>query len=262
LFWDRVGNAKGGVLMAYKSLILGIFFSMGIFAIKSGIGLSYYLLQTVSNRARAGAYLLYACSYLVIFFASHVILKNMDLTQHLSAVQDLLQSGMLIHLTLAGMMILWGMVLLKRNTSTHQKSMGWLLLAAPCPVCATVILFSVGFLMTCFPDFSMAVTLMLYTAFIVINLLAVFIAVFWKVHSNGSAETLLGGAMLLIAAYFLLSVTIMPQFADVDKIYRLAMHHSGSKIEQSRELFVFLICISGLFLGGFGVMTLKTRRTR
>ncbi len=248
--------------MVYKSLILGILFSIGIFAIKGGIGLSYYLFQRVSKPVKAGVCLLYAGSYLLIFLASDMILKKIDLIRHFTAVQNFVQSGMLIHLIMAGMLIIWGVVLLKQDSTPHRRSMGWLLLAAPCPVCATVIFFSVGFLITCFPDFSMGVTLALYTAFIMLNLLTVLVMAFWKTHLDTPAESLLGGAMLLIAAYFFLSVTIMPQFADADKIYRMAMYQSDSTVEQTRHLFLFITCIAALFLGGFGAMTLKTRRTR
>ncbi|NNK00146.1 MAG: hypothetical protein HKP58_07010, partial [Desulfatitalea sp.] len=148
--------------MIYKSLILGILFSIGVFSVKSGVGLSYYLFQTVSKRTRLGTYVLSAGAYLLVFLASVLILKKIELIRHMDVVQDFVQSGMLIHLIMAAMLMVWGVVLLKRDGTLHQKSKGWLLLAAPCPVCAIVIFFSVGFLMTCFPDFPMGVTLVLY----------------------------------------------------------------------------------------------------
>ena len=125
-----------------------------------------------------------------------------------------------------------------------------------------VIFFSIGFLMTLFPDSSRAVILLLYMAFILLNLITVLAMGFWKRKSGTLPETLLGGAMLMIAAYFLLSVTIMPQFTDVDKIYRMALYHRDKTGEHTHHLFLFLTCIAVAFFGGFGRMILKIRRAR
>ncbi|MBU1056043.1 MAG: DUF2162 domain-containing protein [Proteobacteria bacterium] len=246
--------------MIYKSLILGVLFGIGIFAIKGGIGLSYYMFQKNSVRNKVGMSLLYALTYLLLFTVSAVILEKIDLIRHFAAIQNFVQSGMLIHLIMAGMLIVWGVVLLKKNSVSNNSSKGWLLLALPCPVCATVIFFSLGFLITFFPEFPMRVVLLLYLAFIVINLISVLVMVYLKKRSDSQAESFLGGAMILIAAYFILSVTIMPQFADVDKIYRLAMYQSDSAVGQTGQIFLYLIFITVLFLGGFAATTVKTKR--
>jgi predicted transporter len=247
--------------MVYKNLILGILFSIGIFAVKGGVGLFYCLSKTASNRLRAAACSLYALSYLLIFLASGLILAKIDLIRHLDAIQFFLQSGMIVHLLMAGMLIVWGVLLLKRNTGSEHGSKGWLLLAVPCPVCAFVIFFSVGFLMTCFPDSSRTVIVFLYMTFILLNLMTVLVMGFWKMERGTPPETLLGGAMLLIAVYFFLSVTIMPQFADADKIYRMALYSPDTTAEQTPHLFLFLTWVAASFFVGFGRMTFKIRRT-
>jgi predicted transporter len=245
--------------VVYKSLILGILFSIGIFAVKGGIGLFYYLSKTASNRLRAATCLLYTLSYLLIFLTSGLILAEIDLIRHLEAIQSFLQSGMIIHLLMAGMLIVWGVLLLKRNAGCGCSSKGWLLLAVPCPVCAFVIFFSIGFLMTCFPDSSRAVIILLYMAFILLNLITVLAMGFWKRGRGTPPETLLGGAMLLIAVYFFLSVTVMPQFADMDKIYRMALYQPDTTVEKTQHLFLFLTWVAAAFFGGFGRMTFKIR---
>lgn len=246
--------------MAYRSLILGILFSIGIFALKGGVGLSYYLSGTVSKRAKAGVCSLYALSYLLVFLISALILEKIDLIRHLDVIQGFVQSGMLVHFIMACMLVVWGVCLLRRTGKPARKSRGWLLLAVPCPVCMTVIFFSVGFLMTCFPDSGKTVTLLIYGAFILINLIGLALMGFWKKRRETSPESLLGGAMLLIAFYFLLSVTVMPQFADAEEIYRMALRPSDTATIQPRHLFFFLICIVATFSGGFGAMALKIRR--
>lgn len=74
-----------------------------------------------------------------------------------------------------------------------------------------------------------------------------------------SAECLLGGAMVLLGAYFLLSMAVLPQFTDVDKIYRLARSHAPA---QPRDLttLVPLVALTLLtFLAGFGLTQKKIR---
>lgn len=247
--------------MIYKSLILGILFSIGIFAVKGGVGLFYYLSKTTSTRLRAGTCSFYALSYFLIFLASDLILEKINLMRHLETIQSFLQTGMIVHLLMAGMLIVWGVLLLKRNTGSGRGSKGWLLLAVPCPVCGLVIFFSVGFLMTCFPDSSRTVIVLLYMAFILLNLMTVLAMDFWKMGKGTPPETLLGGAMLLIAVYFFLSVAIMPQFADADKIYRMALYQPDTTVEQTPHLFLFLACVVSAFFVGFSGMTFKIRRT-
>ena len=38
--------------MVYRSLVLGILFSMGIFAIKNGVGLHYFLTKKMTPKAK------------------------------------------------------------------------------------------------------------------------------------------------------------------------------------------------------------------
>ncbi|MBT8341093.1 MAG: hypothetical protein HKP58_12135, partial [Desulfatitalea sp.] len=104
--------------------------------------------------------------------------------------------------------------------------------------------------------------LVLYAMFMMINLLTILVLRLWKQYRNSSADSLLGGAMFFIAVYFLLSVSIMPQFADVDKVYRMAVYQSGSTAEPPRQLILFLSCMVILFAGGFSATALKARRTR
>ena len=48
------GRKKKEGNMVWKSLILGVVFSIGVFAVKCGVGLQYYILKTPSKKKRAG----------------------------------------------------------------------------------------------------------------------------------------------------------------------------------------------------------------
>jgi predicted transporter len=72
-------------------------------------------------------------------------------------------------------------------------------------------------------------------------------------------ESLLGGAMILVAVYFFLSVTVLPQFADVDKIYRLAMYQGQKPSQERVHLVPFSILTATAFVGGYGFKSKKIR---
>jgi hypothetical protein len=69
----------------------------------------------------------------------------------------------------------------------------------------------------------------------------------------------LGGFMLLVAAYFILSVTIMPQFADLDKVYRLAGYGSDLPGWDSSRLLPTAAVLVAAFLIGWGNTYRKIR---
>jgi predicted transporter len=244
--------------MELKSLILGIVFSLGIFAVKSGVGLSYYMSRTTSTRARIGSWAGFAVTYLLVFAAAGFILEKVDLMRHLEAIQKWIQSGMLVHLLMAGMMMLWGVRLLRNNGAFSTQSKGWLLLAIPCPVCATAILFSLGFLVAVYPDSLWMTAALLYGIFVLISLLAGRMMAAKKPRT--SPESLLGAVMLIIAAYFFLSVAVMPNFADIDKIYRMACSSPKAPQPHIPHLLVFLAVVVATFLSGFSVAFYRIRR--
>ncbi|MGD8835731.1 MAG: DUF2162 domain-containing protein [Desulfobacteraceae bacterium] len=245
--------------MAYQSLILGVLAGIGIFAVKSGVGISYVVLRQERIRTKAAGFIIFAMVYGFVFATAAWILPKIDPVRHLAAIQSFIQSGMLVHLAMAGLMMGWGLVLLKQNTASQSKSRGWLMLAVPCPVCVTVIFFSAGFLITCFPETPKTVVLALYLAFVLINLATLSgIGLYRKRHAM-LPESLLGGAMILVAVYFFLSVTVLPQFADVDKIYRLAMYQGQKPSQERVHLVPFSILTATAFVGGYGFKSKKIR---
>jgi predicted transporter len=246
--------------MIYQSLILGVLFSIGIFAVKSGVGISYFVAGQEKKRAKAGAFLLFALTYFIVFAAAAFILDRIDPIRHLTAIQTFIQSGIIIHLVMAGLLMAWGITLLKQTNGSRLKSKGWLMLAVPCPVCVTVIFFSAGFLITCFPDTPKSVVTALYLAFVIVNLVTMGMIFLYRKRQATPPESFLGGSMLMIAAYFFLSVTVMPQFADVEKIYRLAMYQGQTHSQEVLHIVLISILTAAAFLGGYGFKSIKIRR--
>ncbi|MGD9950225.1 MAG: DUF2162 family putative transporter [Desulfobulbus sp.] len=245
--------------MVYKSLIMGVLFSIGIFAGKSGIGLAYLLGRTPSWQAKIVRILAFALLYGLLFALVAIGLRVLDPLAHLEGIQHFLQSGMQIHLLMAGVMILWGLVLLRTSHHHGSGSRGWLLLTLPCPVCATVIVFSIAFCLSLFPDRFPQVVGGLYLAFLCISLAAMGLMLGLSRVSKQSAEMLLGGTMILLGAYFLLSMAVLPQFTDVDKIYRLARYQTPGQPQDLTALLPFLILSLLTFAAGFGLTHKKIR---
>jgi len=264
--------------MELKSLILGLFFSIGIFGIKSGIGLQYLFYQQKSLSGKIVFFLLFASVYFCIFMGCAQILNRIDILRYFEMIQTFFKSGMFIHIMMAVLMTIWGIRLLKRDDHSHQASYGWAVLAVPCPVCVTVIFFTVAFLLSYFLDSGNAAVLSAYAGFVGIdsgnaavlsayagfvgiNLLTVILLSFWQTRSNSTPESFLATAMLIIAAYFFLSVIVMPQFGDLDKIYRMAQYKGENRMIDIKHTVSLYVLIAASFSVGFLLMRRKTGRS-
>lgn len=238
--------------MLYKSLILGVLFSIGVFAGKSGIGLAYLLGRTPSWKGKIVRILAFSLLYGLVFGLAAWGLRVLDPLEHLESIQSVIQSGMQAHLLMAGVMTAWGLTLLRKPYRHATSSRGWLFLALPCPVCATVIVFSLAFAFSLFPDHFALTAGALYLAFLVISLAVMGLMLGLGRMTEQSAESLLGGAMVLLGAYFLLTMAVLPQFTDVDKIYRLASHRTPGQSQDFVTLLPLVVFTLLTFLAGFG----------
>jgi predicted transporter len=233
--------------MELKSLFLGLAFSVGIFAVKSGAGLSYLLRRETKLRWRLAAICGFIVSYALVFCLAWFLVNRVDLFSHLDRVMLFFKNGMTLHILLAALLLVWGVTLLKRGDGPEARSHGWLLLALPCPVCFSVILFSGAFLHNLLPDVPW-LFVWLYAGFILISLISgLALARLGKEHG-------LGSIMVLAALYFLITIAVVPQFGDIERIYRLSLN-SVTILENSRLPWL-LVGMSLAFMVGF----LKTIR--
>lgn len=245
--------------MVMKSLILGVLFSVGIFGIKSGVGLSYCFAGSARTRTKVGAFSLFTLTYLLVFSGAVLMLQYVDFVRYLDMVQQWLRSGMLVHLVIAALMLGWGILLLKNSDGTSGVSRGWLILAMPCPVCLTVILFSTAVLLSYFPEHLVRTAVLFFLAFMGVSLLTSAVVSLLLKRSTFGPNGFLGGAMLLMAAYFLLSAIVMPQFGDLEMIYRMACYHNDTgAVDVTSEINVAL-ATAAIFFTGYGLTMKKIR---
>ncbi|MBM9614821.1 DUF2162 domain-containing protein [Desulfobulbus rhabdoformis] len=251
--------------MIYKSLIMGVLFSIGIFAGKSGIGMAYLIgrKNNTSLKAKLTKVLAFSLFYALFFALIGLGLHVLDPLAHFASIQSFLRSGMQVHLILAAVMVGWGLLLIRRpHEHNRAASRGWLLLTLPCPVCATVIIFSIAFCLSLFPDQFPQVVGGLYLAFLGISLVSMGIMLGIKSISKQSAESLLGSGMLLLGIYFLISMAVLPQFSDIDKIYRLAQYHVATHQQSLTSLAPVVVLTLLTFTAGFGHTFQKIRSSR
>lgn len=234
--------------MELKSLILGLAFSVGVFAVKSGAGLAYMLRRNRGIKRRIAAISVFLTAYGAVFLLSRFLVTRIDLTASIDGMMMFFKSGMTLHLVLAGLMLLWGTGLLKRRTGGDEQSRGWFLLAVPCPVCFSVILFSSAFLYSMRPDAPL-VFVCFFAGFAALSLVS---ALCFSLVRVDTPEHGLGAVMVLTALYFLITIAVVPQFRDAERVYRLGL---GSAPGISLKQAFFLAAGTGL---AFTAGALKT----
>jgi predicted transporter len=247
--------------MEMKSLILGMVFSMGIFAVKSGVGLHYFAVRTRHLKSTVVVLLSWSGGYLLLFWLMFAVLRQFDFLQHIEMVQDLVTSGMFVHTAMAILMGVYGLILLQK-THVPKKSRLWMLLVFPCPLCLMVILLSLGFLLSYFPDIRWEILSAVWAGFVGIALATLLIMKTVVAGKRSMPESLLGAAMLFIAAYFVLSVMLMPQFGDIDKIYRLATYQGDHTKTSLTQIAGMILILAVFFMMGFASGKKTMRRER
>ncbi len=236
--------------MEIKSLILGLVFGLGIFALKSGIGLGYLLAVSAGRSRKTALFSWHLLAYGALFPVSWLVLTQVSLLAYFPQLQKLFASGMALHLISACLMAGWGSWLLVRARPVQAGlSKGWLLLSLPCPVCATVILLETAFIMALYPDHSVIAMGGMAAVFSVIqSVSAVFFCQRFSINQS-RAEQLLGQLMCGLAGYFLLSLCMVPQFSQIDRIYRLAAAVKGQPLFSSEIIFVLAIVCAVVMSG-------------
>jgi len=249
--------------MELKTLFIGIVFAMGIFAIKNGVGLHYLL--TYKNRKifKILMIALYLLIYFIAFILISYVLQIIDIIYYFEIIQKWLHSAMFIHVIMASGLMIWGIYLLKRNNNQRYKSSyGWIALLIPCPICITVIFISLSFIISYFPNAGYLASISVYLVFMTIVSLTVAGMEIWNkgISFSENSEATMGAAMMLISAYFFLSVVIMPQFSNIDKIYRLAAYHPEVINTPVSYLLSLIIAVTFFFFSGFFLITKKYKR--
>ncbi|MCF8126964.1 MAG: DUF2162 domain-containing protein [Deltaproteobacteria bacterium] len=241
--------------MELKTLFIGIVFAMGIFAVKSGVGIHYLLTQKGEGKNRFTYLSLYSLVYLFLFLSCAYAIERIDIIAYFETLQKFIKYGMVLHVLMAGGLLIWGILLLKSSGMSSKGKHAWVALIVPCPVCITVIFLSLSFLISYFPNAVHVAAISAYLAFMTIVLITLTVMIFWRSNSKEKPELTVGTAMVLISIYFFLSIIIMPQFGNVGRIYRLAAYDGETQTVGSKDLLLMCGIIIGFLAWGFIKMT-------
>lgn len=227
--------------MELKSLLLGLAFTVGIFAVKSGAGLSYLF-----EKRRGWTHYLavsgsFCFCYGLMFLLTWLIVRKVDFLAHLTTLMTLFKGGMVVHFLFAVLLLGWGVRLLTRQLVTPSR--GWLLLVIPCPVCFTVFLCSAA-LMDNISGGSFWAMMLLFIGYIIVS--GITAAILYHLQPE-QKEHMLGAVMVVASLYFLLTVILVPHFSEIERIYRLS---SGKELTSPDGWAFFAILLAASLTGG------------
>ncbi|MEZ0329071.1 MAG: DUF2162 family putative transporter [Dissulfuribacterales bacterium] len=268
-----------GKRMEHTGILAGVIFGLLIFAFKAGIGIAYRL-STVDKAHKKYLLMGSSVAYLMLFIGISYLVQIMDVTVYLGKLLPMLRTGTTIHIILCVLMAIWGVYLLGKQNAGHKaveaysdrgidiaihgdrgrflklrtgksvSTQAWLVLAVPCPVCMTVILFSLAFLQALFPERTFLITSGLYLVFMLTVFLTAY-GFYCIKDSQNSPETLLAYLMLGVSGYFVLLLVISPQIQGITEVYELvARRHVSTPMVDTPEN------ISFNFINVLGILTL------
>ena len=242
-------------------MTLGMFVSMASFSVKAGLGWGY-LLSRRGGAGKIAVSMLLAVVYALLFAAAGVVAPRF--VGNYELFLPLWREGVTLHWAAALLILTWGVALLKSGAACRRDghdSRAWLALVVPCPVCAGAVLASASCLALYFPEQAVPALAGLYAAFMVAA--AVTAAAMSRSPGAGEKrappEAALGTAMLLIAAYFMVSALVVPHFPEVRRVYRIAANAGtvGALLQSAIYLISSSMLYPAMFLlvAGFAAVT-------
>jgi predicted transporter len=235
--------------MELKSLMLGIVLAVSIFAVKSGIGMTYLVTRMKNRKRRIWIFLGSALSYGLLFAAAFFLLRGLNQVALFPLFSKVMKYGMPLHFSLAFGMFVWAVYLLKRDHAYHT-SRAFLLLVVPCPVCLTVVVLITAFIMAYFPKNSGLALIGVYAIYLAIQGITMLVFSLWQKASQMDSDRVLGWGMLLIAGYFILTVLIAPQMGDLKNIYRIANYKGETELLKLHWTLAVWLAVTLTFAAG------------
>ena len=229
----------------------GMFFSLGIFAVKVGFGLGF-------GGMRWKGIVITLSLYFVLF-----VLIAMLSGQLMKILEPVLKKGPYLHVLMAIGMILWGIRLLRRQKTENRTQINSkfvnsqlltpnsLLLLIPCPVCLTAMTFSTWTALSVIKFPAPIVGLGLGIVFVTLSLLFFFSLKLITCHSSLiTSQVGLGLSMIGIGFYFLASLFLPAKIEEAKEIYRSFLRE-GSNLDLNTIIGVFALLFVALVIGYF-----------
>jgi predicted transporter len=183
----------------------GMLFSLGIFALKVGLGLAC---GKVGPKGVAAALTGYLALFVAIALAAEQLVRWLE---------PLLRNGVWLHSLSATGLIAWGMYLvIGRRTSDRHGAGAGLLLIIPCPICLTAICFSTWAALNAIRLPAPLVGLGLGLAF---GVLAAAVWLAARLRPGQHSQAPLGLAMVVIGLYLIASLFLPAKVKEAQEMY-------------------------------------------
>ena len=231
-------------------LFLGLMLSTGMFAVKAAVG-GWHCLALHGGR-HPWLPFIFLVPYLILFEIAFWLLSSIGMDRLSEFSLRYFGLGVLLHLLMCVGLVIWGYRLLIREDTCKHGDRSWMLLAFPCPVCASAILLSCVMAQLLYPTASGLLRHGLPLAFAILYLTT--FAGLWTIRrfTGVTALHLAGWMMLLIAAYFVLLLMISPQWTQLDRIHALASHGIPPNLNKTG---LWPILVTGLVAFLYGMWT-------
>lgn len=226
-------------------LFLGLLLSMGMFAVKAAVG-GWHCVSLYNRRWLLPILLL---PYILLFEASFWLLRTIGLERLSAFSLRYFGFGVVLHLLTCVGLFVWGYRLLVRDETHCENDRSWLLLAVPCPVCASAVLLSCVMAQLLIPEASTHLRYALPLAFLTMYFGTFGALWLFRRLSGVDALHLAGWMMLLLAAYFVLLLLMSPQWSQLDHIHAVASHSQPPAVSCSSFMWL-LVAFIGVFVVG------------
>ncbi len=230
----------------------GMLFSLGIFAVKVGFGLSF-------GRMKWKGIFLILSMYLILFVVIAMLSEQL-----IKMLEPVLRKGPYLHALMSMGMMAWGILLLRRQgtedrTQTKLKfkiqnskinnselsTLNSLLLLIPCPVCLTAMTFSTWAALSVIKLPSLIVGIGLGVIFAILTLAIVGLT---RIKQTSSPEISLGLGMIAIGFYFMTSLYLPAKIEEAKEVYKSFLTE-GSNIALNNSIGVFALLFVALVIG-------------
>ncbi len=225
--------------------ICGMFFSLGIFAVKVGLGLGY-------GRIKKRWVCIALGGYVALFVGIALLSKTL-----IGIVDPLLRKGPYLHILIAAGMIAWGFHTIRRvgrtnGNDTQAECCGApavysLPLILPCPVCICAITVSMWSALTVVRLHAALIGLGVGISFAAMTLAVMTIARFRRYEHPGIA---LGLTMITVGLYFVGSLFLPAKIEEAKGMYA-SLSTENNEVSSYHGMAIWAILLVVMLIGFF-----------
>ncbi len=248
--------------MDVKRFAIGLILILGVFAIKAGVGLYCGI---VSRKGKLSKVLLgtgYGAVYLLLFSLFAYFWKSGLWSSSMGILLDVARFGGDIHFAASSGLIAWAIWLLKSNSDGKSSGKAWIALVIPCPVCMTVIFFSMGFIVSYFPSSLWRTVWVSWGFFVLTGITASLTVNIFRSKLHGpDYNNMVAYVMFISASYTLLTLLFGTGVKEATRVFRIVAGKDMIPGSYNHRVLIITLALCIItFLGSFAFNIIKQKR--